>query len=479
MTMFRLPRRRPRRRLASIALLLLSAVLLAIAPARADHRVVPGSDVEARLSFAPLVREVVPAVVNIYTRTVVAGPVSPFFEDPLFRRFFGDAFPAPQGDRIQNSLGSGVIVDASGLIVTNHHVIAGADEITVVLADRTEYDAEIVQDDERTDLAVLRIETEGRELPALELGDPDDLQVGDLVLAVGNPFGVGQTVTSGIVSALARTSIGVSDFRSFIQTDAPINPGNSGGALVDMHGRLAGVNTAIYSRSGGSVGIGFAVPSVMVATVLNAARGGSLVRPWLGASGQDMTSGLADSMGMDRPRGVLISEIVADGPADRGGLRVGDVVVAIGGREIVDGQELRFRIATRQAGGTATLTVLRDGDERDLVVPLEAPPEDPPRDLTLLEGRNPLAGATVGNLSPAFADEIGAGTGLRGVIITSIGRGTPAHRFRVAPGDIVRTINGEDIDSVDELERMLRDGAREWRVVLERNGQPVRIAVRG
>ncbi|CAN0480566.1 unnamed protein product, partial [Discosporangium mesarthrocarpum] len=286
-------------------------VLTSAMPTSAQVKRVPASKAEISLSFAPLVKSAAPAVVNIYTRRVVrARRISPLFNDPFFRRFFGNQF-APgnrQNQRVQNSLGSGVIVSADGLIVTNHHVIDKADEITVVLTDRREFEAEVVTRDEGTDLAVLRIKANNEKLPFLKLRDSDTLEVGDLVLAIGNPFGVGQTVTSGIVSALARTARGVSDFGFFIQTDAAINPGNSGGALIALDGGLVGINTAIYSRGGGSNGIGFAIPSNMVATVIGSAvSGGQVVRPWLGARGQTVNADLARSLGLSRPSGVLVN----------------------------------------------------------------------------------------------------------------------------------------------------------------------------
>ena len=233
---------------------------------------VPNSQAEIKLSFAPLVKKVAPAVVNIFTRkTVTQRSFSPLFDDPFFRRFFGGQLRKSPKSRkkVQNSLGSGVIVKSDGIVITNHHVIKGAEEITVVLSDRREFGAEIIVSDKRTDLAILKIRELNDELPFLALRDSDDLEVGDLVLAIGNPFGVGQTVTSGIVSALARTQVGINDLNFFIQTDAAINPGNSGGALVSLDGKLVGINSAIYSKGGGSVGIGFAIPTNMVRTVFN------------------------------------------------------------------------------------------------------------------------------------------------------------------------------------------------------------------
>ena len=280
------------------------ALLLADFPAAAQSPAVPTSRELIHLSFAPVVKKVAPAVVNVFSRRVVRtaeGPAA-LFNDPLFRRFFGNRLPMGMPrERVENSLGSGVILDAAGFIVTNHHVIKDAQEVLVVLADRREFEAKIVLADEHADLAVLRIDAHGEKLPALQLGDSDALEVGDLVLAIGDPFGVGQTVTSGIVSGLART-IGANDFRSFIQTDAAINPGNSGGALVDLDGRLVGINAAIFSQSGGSIGIGFAIPASLVRGVLQAAVSGrKITRPWLGATGQGVTAEIAQSLGLPRP----------------------------------------------------------------------------------------------------------------------------------------------------------------------------------
>ena len=261
-----------------------------------------------------------------------------------------------QNQKVDNSLGSGVIVGADGVIVTNNHVVEGGQEFRVVLNDRREFPAELVMKDERTDLAVLRIDTKGQTLPFLAFADTRSLAVGDLVLAIGNPFGVGQTVTSGIVSALARTDVGVSDYSSFIQTDASINPGNSGGALVDMQGRLLGVNSMIFSKGGGSNGVGFAIPSEMVKRVVDAAvHGGTLVTPWLGAKGEVIDSQKALALGLDRPRGVLISDIYAGGPADKAGLKEGDVVLTVDGRDVFDDRGMKFIAATKAEGETATL----------------------------------------------------------------------------------------------------------------------------
>jgi serine protease Do len=447
---------------------------------------VPGGNSQIELSFAPLVRQAAPAVVNIYTRKVVRTVFrSPFLSDPFFRRFFGENSPFGRpSERIQNSLGSGVLVSPDGLAVTNHHVVAGADEIVVALADRREFAAELVLSDEKTDLAVLRIKRDGagakETFPFLEFRDSDQLEVGDLVLAIGNPFGVGQTVTSGIVSALARTRVGVADFGFFIQTDAAINPGNSGGALIGLDGRLVGINTAIYSKSGGSIGIGFAIPANMVRVVVEgASRGGKLVRPWLGASGQPVSAEIAEARGLDRPGGVLINEVHPEGPAKAAGLRVGDIVLAVNGQAVHDPAGLDFRIATRPLGGKAHLGIRRKGRDLKLEVALVKAPEMPPRNVTRLKSASPLAGVAIGNLSPAFAEELGIDQGRRGVIVLEVPRGSPASRLRFRPGDVLLRINGQDIGRVADVAQALKSSERHWRIVLKRNDQTLSIEVRG
>lgn len=460
-----------------------AAVLLAVmttpALCSAETRV-PQSRQEITLSFAPLVKKVAPAVVNIYTKRVIREQASPFFNDPFFRQFFGNQpFGVPR-QRIQNSLGSGVILRPDGIIVTNNHVIDKADQITVVLSDRREFAAKVLLADKRADLAVLRIDTHGEKLPYLKLMNSDDLQVGDLVLAIGDPFGVGQTVTSGIVSALARAAEGISNYSYFIQTDAAINPGNSGGALVAMDGRLAGINSAIYSRSGGSLGIGFAIPANMVARVLDAAlHGGKVVRPWLGVDTQTVTNDLAASLGLDRPEGVIVRRIDPDGPAAKAGVRVGDVVVAVDGREVDDPGALRFRIASLPLGGQAQLTVLRNGNRRQVNLPLEKPPEVPPRDETRIRGRNPFAGATVVNLSAAVDEEMSLDTMTRGVIVTDVDDNSPAGQLGLDVGDIIVKVDGTTIDRVATLKRALRRPSGRWAVVIRRNGKLLSVVVQG
>lgn len=459
------------------------AVLSALGAAgvEAADRIAPGSQAELQLSYAPIVRRTAPAVVNIYARKVVRRTFrSPFFNDPFFRRFFGDMMPpGTNRKRIENSLGSGVIVRPDGYIVTNHHVIANADEVTVALSDRREFDASVVLTDERTDLAVLRINTGGASLPFLELLDSDEIEVGDIILAIGNPFGVGQTVTSGIVSGLARTQVGAADFRYFIQTDAAINPGNSGGAMVALDGRLAGVNTAIFSKSGGSIGIGFAVPANMVRVVIESAlQGGRVVRPWLGATGQAVTGDIAAAQGLDRPGGVLINAVYPKGPADQAGIRIGDIIKAIGRHEILDPEGLEFRIATRPPDSRVSLTVLRGEEKFATEVTLGPPPEIPRRQLAWVEGGSPLAGAQVGNLSPAFAEELGLDPMLRGVVIVEVAARSPARRLRLRPGDIIVSVNGVDIERTDDVLSATREDEDEWRIGVKRGDRLSNVVIR-
>src|SRR5580692_2515934 len=337
---------------------MVAVLALLFAPAMADApKLVPQSPGEVHLSFAPVVKKAQPAVVNVYASRVERRASNPLFDDPIFRQFFGQE----GGDaRSSQSLGSGVIVDPSGLVVTNNHVIEGMTEVKVALSDHREFEAEIALRDPRSDLAVLKIKSSAA-FPVLELGDSDAIEVGDFVIAIGNPFGVGQTVTQGIVSALARTQIDASDYQFFIQTDASINPGNSGGALVDIDGRLEGINTAIYSRSGGSVGIGFAIPVNMVKIVVESAKSGakSVRRPWLGAKLQAVTAEIAESLGLTRPTGALVASLSEGGPATEAGIKRGDVILSIDGQPIDDPDGFGFRFATHGLGQSARVTVRR------------------------------------------------------------------------------------------------------------------------
>jgi len=460
----------------------LCVVIGLAALSRAQAEIVPQSREQMQLSFAPVVKQVAPAVVNIYTRKVVRTVASPFMNDPFFRQFFGGRLGIPQ-ERVQRSLGSGVIVKADGVVVTNYHVIRDSDEITVVLADRREFEATLLGSDERTDLAVLKIDTGGQALPVLPIGDSDAVAVGDLVLALGNPFGVGQTVTMGIVSALARTSVGVSNYQSFIQTDAAINPGNSGGALVDLQGRLVGINSNILSsgEGGGSIGIGFAIPAAMVKVVLSSiTSGGKVQRPWLGGDGQAVTSDMFQQLHLPRPLGVLINSVHGTGPADQAGLKVGDVVIAVNGREVEDPEALRFRIATLPVGTTAQLTILRGGQEKTLSVKLTAPPDRPDRDTSDIAGRTPFTGATVANMNPALAEELGLQSADPGVTVVKVRPGTIAARLQFQPGDMILRLNNHAVGSVADLKAMLGQAAPQgWAITVRRGGETLTVSIGG
>jgi Do/DeqQ family serine protease len=404
---------------------------------------------ELAYSYAPLVKRVSPAVVNIYTTTTAR-----------VQRRLPFPFPsAPQaGERVQNSLGSGVLVRPDGLIVTNAHVVKGADEIRVVLADRREFEAKLATQDERYDLALLRIDTSGEKFPFLEMRDSDSIEVGDIVLAIGNPFGLNQTVTSGIISALARSAGGVNDSSFFIQTDAAINPGNSGGALVSLDGRLIGINTAIYSQNGGSVGIGFATPSNIVTRMVSIGEhGGRIVRPWLGMNMQRVTADLATGLNLQRPAGLVVKEVFPDGPGERAGLKRNDVIVALKDQPIDDEASLRFRLATLQVDATVPIKVIRGGKEFVFDMKLAPPPEIPPRDQAVLDGRQPLSGAAVANMSPAVADELGLVEWRSGVIVMEVKPGSFAGRF-VRPGDMILGVNGQDVKNVGDLKKHIAAG---------------------
>lgn len=452
--------------------------LLAPAAAQAPREVRPPvSRAEVALSFAPIVRSAAPAVVNIYASQKQSRARNPFEGDPFFERFFGGL---AQPERARQSVGSGVILGRDGIVVTNHHVIEGMTEIKVALPDRREFEAEIKLRDPKTDLAVLQIKGGGT-FPALELGDSEALEVGDFVLAIGNPFGVGQTVTQGIVSALARTQVGISDYQFFIQTDAAINPGNSGGALVDMQGRVIGINTAIYSKSGGSHGIGFAIPANMVRSVLDSARsgGGVVRRPWLGASLQVITSELAETLSLPRPAGALVSGVTTGSPADQAGLKRLDVIQAVDGVEIDDPDAFGFRFATKPLGGTMRLTVLRGGRKQDLTLRLVPAPEMPARNATVIKSNSPFQGATVVNISPAVKEEFSISGVDSGVAISEIEPGSSADQVGFRKGDVILTLNGQRIEDTGAMDRATRGRSYLWRVTFNRGGQTFSTAFGG
>ncbi len=422
----------------------------------AENRVVPGDALAMKASFAPVVRMAAPAVVNIAARGV---------------QQVRDPFWGIPGQRQTGSVGSGVIVRPDGVVVTNNHVIAGMQQIRVTLNDRREYNARVVLADERSDIAVLQLEgVEGR-LPILNIDNREEQQIGDLVLAIGNPFGVGQTVTNGIISALNRTETGISDSGSFIQTDAAINPGNSGGALVDMDGDLIGINTAIFSRSGSSSGVGFAVPASAVKRVVDSAVGGAtaVIRPWLGVKGEGVSAEIARSLDMDRPRGLVVTQVWPNGPGARAGLREGDVITAVNGAEINDQGGLNFRVGTREPNDTIQVTVLRDGRTETLNARVRPLPGDVNTDNAAVLRSGVLSGAQVLALNPALADSLGGDPFASGIIVSGVQRGSYANRIGLQGGDLVVAVNGRTVTSVQQL----ADVGRGSELTINRRGQRI------
>jgi Do/DeqQ family serine protease len=467
--------------LKSFATILLCVGYLAagaVDHAAAQDRRAPTSAAELRLSYAPIVQRAQPAVVNVYAAKTVQNR-NPLLDDPIFRRFFG--VPGnKQPEQMQRSLGSGVMVDSSGLVVTNNHVIEGADQVKISLADKREFEAEIVLKDSRTDLAVLRVKDGKEKFATLDFANSDELVVGDIVLAIGNPFGVGQTVTHGIISALARTQVGITDYQFFIQTDAAINPGNSGGALVDMTGKLAGINTAIFSRSGGSQGIGFAIPANMVRVVVASAKSGgkAVKRPWLGARLQAVTPEIAETLGLRTPSGALVANVAPGGPAARAGLKLSDLIVAVDGQTIEDPNAFDYRFATRPFGGSAQIDVQRNGKTVKLTVPLEVAPDTNREEITI-SARSPFQGARVANISPAVAEELRLDSNAEGVVVVELEDGAPAASVGFQKGDIILNVNNQKIAKTGDLDKAAKTSSRLWRIVVVRGGQQINVTLGG
>ena len=460
-----------------LPLLMLASVVPASA-AFAEDRLVPQARADVVLSFAPVAKKAQPAVVNVYASRVEKRPRNSLLDDPVFQQFFGGG--QRPGNPSAQSLGSGVIVDASGLVVTNYHVIEDMTDVKVALSDKREFPADIVLRDQRTDLAVLRLKGAAN-LPVMDFGDSDTLEVGDIVLAIGDPYGVGQTVTQGIVSGLARSQVGKSDYQYFVQTDAAINPGNSGGALVDMKARLIGVNSAIYSQSGGSVGIGFAIPVNMVKGVVAAARAGAarVQRPWLGASLQGVTRDMGEALGLDRPAGVLVSDLTDGSPSVEAGLKRGDVIVAVDGAPVDDPDAFGYRIATKPLGGTAALTVRRGPQDVKLALRLVPPPETPARDAVTLKNDSPFSGATVVNYSPAVADDLPLNGMRQGVVVSDVADNSAAAMTGLQKGDVILGIGRTKIGTTRQLERATAARQDFWHVTLDRGGQIIESELGG
>ena len=433
----------------------------------AEDRVVPGDALAMKSSFAPVVRTAAPAVVNVSARGVQQ------VQDPYWSLF---GIRRPQAQQV-GSVGSGVIVRDTGVVVTNYHVINGMQQIKVVLNDRREFDARIILADERSDIAVLQLEGVNERLPTLNIDDREEQEVGDLVLAIGNPFGVGQTVTNGIISALNRTETGISDSGSFIQTDAAINPGNSGGALVDMDGDLIGINTAIFSRSGSSSGVGFAVPAAAVRRVVDSAVGGAtaVIRPWLGVKGETVSADMARSLGLDRPQGLVVTEVWPDGPGDRANLQLGDVITAIDGAEVNDQGGLNFRVGTREPNETVRVSVLRDGRPLMVDTRVQRLPGNADVDAATVIQSGGLTGAQVLALNPALADSLGGDPFASGVVVGGVASNSYARRgVGLQTGDVIMAVNDRPVTSPQQLANLPRGS----QLLVERRGQRGVLVVR-
>lgn len=459
-------------RLATLILCLAACVV----PIVVRAETVPQSQAEVQLSFAPVVRKSAPAVVNIYAQRIVAQRSSPFADDPFFGdlfRNFGQVTP-----RVQNALGSGVILSEDGIVVSNFHVVGNATEIRVVLNDRREYDADIILTDEESDLAVLKLR-DASGLPMLEVADSDAIEVGELVLAIGNPFGVGQTVSSGIISGLARSGIAVGSGRGyFIQTDAPINPGNSGGALVDMHGRLVGVNTAIITRTGGSHGIGFAIPANLVAQVVEQARDGQerFQRPWAGVTAQAVDASLADAFDQRVPEGVILLEIHPDSPLAEAGLLRGDVVLSVDGAPVNSAPEMMFRLSVRGLGAQSELRYRRGDTVETAQIELMLPPDSPDRQARRVDARTALRGLSVVRINPAVIAEYNLSPDAQGILVTELQ--DISARTGLRAGDILLAINGAAVETTEDVIALAQEQTRNWQIEILREGRRVALRFR-
>ena len=455
---------------------LILSLFLSAPIAAAAQSTVPTSQAQISLSFAPLVRDAAPAVVNIYAKRIVETRVSPFASDPFFKNFFGDLGPARP--RVQNSLGSGVILSRDGFMVSNYHVVGGASDIRVVLKDRREFSAEVLLGDKASDLAILRLK-DAEDLPFLSLRDSNTVEVGELTLAIGNPFGVGQTVSSGIISGLARSGAVTGNERGyFIQTDAPINPGNSGGALIGMDGALIGVNTAIVTRSGGSNGIGFAIPAALVDQFVTQARAGEtrFRRPWAGMGGQTVDADLASSLGLERAGGMAITQVQEGSPFAAVGLGVGDVIVAAGGREVNSPSEMLYYMTVAGIGAEIDVRAIREGRVAEYTVAMIGPPDLPPREDVTLGERDVLKGMKVANVNPAVLSEYQLPILPEGVVVLETGLIAP--RVGVQRGDILREIDGRKITVPADVVQALSTARRSVSLVVERGGQLVLLRFR-
>jgi serine protease Do len=466
----------------AVALIATSVVSGAIGfTSHRQHELVPavnasnGASESAALttSFAPIVKNAQPAVVSIASTKVVkvSGDegLAPFFDDPMFRQFFGDRGAGPrsgkQREQREQGLGSGVIVSPDGLILTNNHVIDGANEIRVITSDKRELKARVIGADPKTDIAVVKVDQNN--LPTLSFADSSRVQVGDLALAIGNPFGVGQTVTMGIVSATGRGNLGIEDYEDFIQTDAAINPGNSGGALINANGQLIGINTAILSRAGGNQGVGFAVPANLAATVMNQlVKNGKVVRGYMGVMIQPVTPEIAKAFNLGDARGSLVGEVTPDSPAAKAGLKQGDVITELNGVRADDSRDLRLKISQLAPGSSANLKILRDGNPRDITITLgEAPNEKTTAENGKPEGDSRF-GLSVDSLTPQLARELQLPANASGVVVTAVENGSRADDAGLRRGDVIQQVDRRPVNNVAEFQRLMNQNSGKSHLLL-------------
>ncbi|SHJ78774.1 Do/DeqQ family serine protease [Shimia gijangensis] len=448
---------------------LLASFALVMAPAAIADTKIPQSQAEISLGFAPLVKQAAPAVVNIYAKRVVEVRDSPFGGDPFFQnlfREFGQTRP-----RVQNSLGSGVILSDDGIVVSNYHVVGMSTDIRVHLNDRREYNARVLLADQESDLAILQLE-DVSDMPYLALRDSDTVEVGELVLAIGNPFGVGQTVTSGIVSGLARSGTATGSSRGyFLQTDAPINPGNSGGALIDVNGELIGVNTSILSRSGGSNGIGFAIPSALVKQFVEQARAGEdrFMRPWAGMFGQPVDADMANSMGLDLPGGIVISELHGESPFTAAGFGPGDVVLGVDGLVVNTPAEMLYRMSVAGIGKTADILAIQRGKKIVVPVSLIAAPETPARESVMTSQKSAIPELRLSNINPAVLGQYGLPLSVAGVVVED--PGPVGSQLGLRPGDVLLNIDETEVKDTKDAKKALRKARRKVTIEIQRGNK--------
>ncbi len=444
-----------------------------------------GAPVSFETGFAPIAQAVLPAVVTVTSTRIIRAEVSdnPLFQDPFFRRFFrGDAQGLPPQERKEQGLGSGVVVSGDGLILTNNHVVESSSEVLVLFGENEEYHARILGTDPQTDIAVLKVD-KAKNLKPITLGDSSKVQIGEFVLAIGNPFGVGRTVTMGIISATGRGELGITGYEDFIQTDAAINPGNSGGALVDPEGRLVGINTAILSRSSGNVGIGFAVPVNMARNVMDQiVKQGKVIRGFMGVNIQDLTPAIRSAFKLSEDRGALISGVEKGGPADKAGLQRGDVVLSVNGQPVQDSRDLRFRIASLRPGSAAHLQVLRDGQRRDINVNLGERPEaeeETQASPKESESSSSVVGIQVQDLTPDIREQLQLPSGTQGAVVAGVQPGSPASEAGLTEGDVIQEVNRKPVHNVQELRQALSSAGKNQPILLliNRGGSTTYVAI--